>query len=207
MGLLSSRISITRYKVIGELEGSVHERVYECLKKNAIPKIEGEGLDPLVGWTSFETPYVPDFEGYSFVFGEHMVFALRIDKKTIPPKLIKKYFAIEVAKRLEATGQSYLSKNEKNAIRDFVILSLSQRIPAVPNVYDLVWQYKDASLYFLSNLKSANEALETLFIKSFGPFGLRLIRLFPYTTADLVSGISDSERDLLMKLSHDQSQG
>jgi len=207
MGLLSSRLSVTRYNVIGELEGSVHETVYKRLKEHAIPKIEGEGLEPVVGWTSFETPYVPDFEGYSFVFGEQMVFTLRIDKKTIPPKLIKKYFALEVAKRLEATGRSYLSKNEKKAIRDTVILSLSQRIPAVPNVYDLAWQYKDASLCFFSNLKSANEVLETLFIKSFGPFGLRLIRLFPYTTADLVSGISDKERDFLLKLSHTQPEG
>ena len=185
----------------------MHETVYERLKENAVPKIEGEGLEPVVGWTSFETPYVPDFEGYSFVFGEHMVFALRIDKKSIPPKLIKKHYALEVAKRLEATGQSYLSKNEKKAIRDYVVLSLSQRIPSVPNVYDLTWQYKNASLCFFSNLKSANEVLETLFIKSFGPFGLRLIRLFPYTTADLVSGISDKERDLLLKLSHTQPEG
>ena len=55
-----------------------------------------------------------------------------------------------------------------------------------------------------SNLKSANEALETLFIKS---FGLHLIRLFPYTTADLIAGLSDHERDLLEKLEQSQSEG
>ena len=66
MGLLSSRISITRYKVSGQLDGSVHETVYHGLKQHAIPKIKDEGSEALVGWTSFEHPYAPDFEGYLF---------------------------------------------------------------------------------------------------------------------------------------------
>lgn len=204
MGLLSSRISVTRYKVKGRLDGSVHETVYQSLKQRSIPNIEDDGSDAIVGWTSFENPYAPDFEGYSFVFGAHMVFALRIDKKSIPPKLVRKHCTLEVAKRLADTGRRYLSANEKKAIRDHVVLTLSRRIPATPNVFDLVWDYKEASVWFFSNLKSANEALETLFIKT---FGLQLIRLFPYTTADLIAGLSDGERDLLLKLEQSQSEG
>ncbi|MDH3566253.1 MAG: exonuclease [Desulfobacteraceae bacterium] len=204
MGLLSSRISVTRYKVKGRLDGSVHETVYQSLKQRSIPNIEDDGSDAIVGWTSFENPYAPDFEGYSFVFGAHMVFALRIDKKSIPPKLVRKHCTLEFAKRLADTGRRYLSANEKKAIRDHVVLTLSRRIPATPNVFDLVWDYKEASVWFFSNLKSANEELETLFIKS---FGLQLIRLFPYTTADLIAGLSDGERDLLLKLEQSQSEG
>jgi recombination associated protein RdgC len=197
MGLLSSRISITRYKVSGQLDGSVHETVYHGLKQHAISKIEDDGSEALVGWTSFEHPYAPDFEGYSFVFGTHMVFALRIDKKSISPKLVRKHYALEVAKHLEETDRNFLSGNEKKTIKEHVIKTLGRRIPAIPNVYDLAWDYQKSSLWFFSNLKSANEVLETLFIKS---FGLALIRLFPYTTADLVAGLSDGERDLLLKL-------
>ncbi|MBW2669598.1 MAG: recombination-associated protein RdgC [Deltaproteobacteria bacterium] len=204
MGLLSSRISVTRYKVEGRLDGSVHETVYQSLKQRSIPNIEDDGSEAIVGWTSFENPYTPDFEGYSFVFGAHMVFALRVDKKSIPPKLVRKHCALEIAKHLADTGRSYLSANEKKAIKENVVLTLSRRIPATPNVYDLVWDYKEASVWFFSNLKSANEALETLFIKS---FGLQLIRLFPYTTADLIAGLSDHERDLLEKLEQSQSEG
>ena len=203
MGLLSPRISITRYKVMGRLNGSVHETVYNALKQNAIPEIEDDGLESMVGWTSFKDPYAPDFEGYSFVFGAHMVFALRIDKKSIPPKTVQKHYALKVAKHLADTGRQFLSGNEKKAIKEQVVNTLRRRIPAIPNVYDLVWHYKDASLRFFSNLKSANEALETLFIKS---FGLPIIRLFPYTTADLIAGLSDSERDLLLKLPPSQSE-
>jgi hypothetical protein len=53
-------------------------------------------------------------------------------------------------------------------------------------------------LWFLSTVKSANEELETLFFKS---FQIPIIRLFPYTTADLAMGLSDTERDILPGLS------
>jgi len=203
MGLLSSRMSITRYQVTGQLDGSVHESVYQGLKKHAIPKIEDDNSEASVGWTSFETPYAPDFEGYSFVFGTHMVFALRIDKKSIPPKLIQKHYALYVAKRLADTGRQYLSGNEKKSIKDHVVNTLVHRIPAAPNVYDVVWEYDTASLWFFSNLKAANEALETLFIKS---FNLHLIRLFPYTMSDRMAGLSHQERDVLRKLEKRRSE-
>ena len=75
---------------------------------------------------------------------------------------------------------------------------LSLRIPATPNIYDLIWNYEAASLWFFTNLKGANEDLETLFSKS---FNLRLIRLFPYTSADITAGLSNKEKDVLLKLS------
>lgn len=203
MGLLSSRMSITRYKVTGQLDGSVHETVYQGLKQHAIPKIEDDGSEAIFGWTSFDAPYAPDFEGYSFVLGTYMVFALRIDKKSIPPKLIQKHYALYVAKRLADTGRHYLSGNEKKSIKDHVVNTLVHRIPATPNVYDLVWEYDTGSLWFFSNLKAANEALETLFVKS---FNLQLIRLFPYTTADLMAGLSDQERDVLRKMEKSGSE-
>jgi recombination associated protein RdgC len=203
MGLLSSRMSITRYQVTGQLNSSVHETVYQGLKQHAIPKIEDDGSEATAGWTSIETPYTPDFEGYSFVFGTYMVFALRIDKKSIPPKLIKKHYALYVAKRLADSGRHYLSGNEKKSIKDHVVNTLIHRIPATPNVYALVWDYDAASLWFFSNLKAANEALETLFVKS---FNLQLIRLFPYTTADRMAGLSDQERDVLLKLEKSRSE-
>jgi DNA recombination-dependent growth factor C len=203
MGLLSSRMSVTRYQVTGQMDGSVHETVYQGLKKHAIPKIEDDSSEATVGWTSFETPYAPDFEGYSFVFGTQMVFALRIDKKSIPPKLIQKHYALYVAKRLADTGRHYLSGNEKKSIKDHVVNTLVHRIPATPNVYDVVWDYDTATLWFFSNLKAANEALETLFIKS---FNLQLIRLFPYTSADRMAGLSDQEHDVLRKLEKSRSE-
>ena len=90
-----------------------------------------------------------------------------------------------------------MSKSEKKMIRDEVSHQLIVRVPATPNVYDLVWNIEDKVLWFFSTLKSANEELESMFARS---FQLTLIRLFPFTMADLTAGLSDAERDALTKL-------
>ena len=99
------------------------------------------------------------------------------------------------------SGRDYLSKTEKKMIKDHVLNALILRIPATPNIYDVVWNYEESSLWFFSNLKAANEELETLFSKS---FRLSLIRIFPYTAADISSNLKDSQRDELRNISPTQ---
>jgi hypothetical protein len=198
MGLLSASNSITRYTVEGRLKKPVLETVAAGLKKNVISEIDDNASEKAVGWTSFDKPYQPDFGGSNYVYGAYLVFALRIDKKTIPSKVIKKHFMIESARRLADSGRQYLSRNEKQTIKDLVIDRLNLKIPATPNVYDIVWNYEDSVLWFFSNLKAANEELETLFLRS---FDLSLIRVIPYTAAHLDSGLTNTEKDLLLKLS------
>lgn len=198
MGLLSSSVSVTRYKVEGKPAEPVLETVADGLRKNVILEIDKDIAEKSVGWTSFETPFKPDFEGSSFVIGTYLIFSLRIDKKAIPSKIVKKLFDEEIAKRLAETGRERLSRPEKQAVRENVLNSLSLRIPATPSMYDLVWSMEEEWLWFFSNQKAANEELETLFSKS---FDLSLVRLFPYTAADLTAGLSDADRVLLSELS------
>jgi hypothetical protein len=201
MSLLSGTVSITRYKVHGKINPPIIDAVSDGLKKNTISEIDNHNLDKAVGWTSFDKPFQPDFGGSSFVYGSHFIFALRIDIKKIAAKVLKKHYTIEAARRMAESGRDYLSKTEKKLVKDHVVNALSLRIPATPNVYDAVWNYEESSLWFFSNLKAANEELETLFSKS---FNLSLIRLFPYTAADLSSDLSDSQRDELQRLSPTQ---
>jgi recombination associated protein RdgC len=198
MGFLSSTISMARYKIDGKFEEQLLETVDEGLKKNMISEIDGKPVDKAVGWTSFENPFKPDFEGSSFSIGTYFVFSMRMDRKVIPAKVIKKHVAVESAKLLAASGRKYLSKNEKTAIKDRVINGLTIRIPATPNVYDILWNYEVAKIWFFSSLKAANEEFETLFAKS---FKLTPIRLFPYTMAELTAGLTHAQRDVLSNIS------
>ena len=198
MGILSASVSVTRYQVQGKVKAPVTENITNGLKANTIAEIDNQISDKAVGWTSFDKPFQPNFEGSSFVYGSYFVFSMRIDKKNIAPKVLKKQYTIEAAKRMAESGRDYLSKAEKKLVKDHVISGLCLRIPATPNVYDLVWNHEDSSVWFFTNLRSANEELETLFTKS---FGLSLIRMFPYTAAELSSGLSDAQRDELQKIS------
>lgn len=197
MSILSASVSLTRYQVDGELEKPVLDSITNGLVEHTFKDHDESFSETEAGWTSFETPYLPDFSGSSFVFGTYLVFSLRLDRKAISPGIIKKHVAIEMARQLENNRRPFLSREEKQAIKDRVVSHLIRRIPATPHIYELVWHVEDRRLWFFTNLKAPNQALVTLFIKS---FGLGLIRLFPYTTAEIAVGLSDPERDRLVKL-------
>ncbi len=201
MGILSSAMAITRYRVEGKLEGAATETVRWGLKKCAITEIDNEAEDKAAGWTSFESPYFPNFDGASFLFGSLFIFSLRMDRKSVSAKLLKKHISIETADRLAKTRKRFLSKDEKTALKEKVMKDLLVRVPSTPSVYDIVWNYENDSLLFFTTLRAANEQLETLFKRS---FNMGLIRIFPFTAADRLAGLSDSERDLLIGLSSTQ---
>ena len=198
MGLLSSSVSINRYYVEGKFEEPVLEVIKKGLTKYSFKETDDAPSDKTIGWTSFNNHFKPDFEGSSFVLGDYFVFSLRIDKKSVSSKIIRKYLYFETLKKLEESGKRYLSANEKKLVKEHVIAVLFLRVPATPNIYDLVWDYEKSMLYFFSTNKSANEELETLFQRSFKN---HLIKIFPYTEADILSGLNDTERDTLSHLS------
>ncbi|MEJ2155307.1 MAG: exonuclease [Desulfobacteraceae bacterium] len=201
MGLLSSTTSLTRYKVNGKLEDPILDTIAAGLKKHTISDIDDNPSEQAAGWASFQDPFNSDFDGSSFMIGTYIVFALRVDRKSVPSKMVQKHYAIESTKRLNELGRDFLSASEKRMVKDHVINMLNLKMPSTPNVYDVVWQYESGELWFFSNLKSANEALETLFIKA---FGVSLVRSIPYTMAMMDPNISDHEQDLLHKLSANQ---
>jgi len=119
MGLLSSTVSITRYRVEGKLRKPVLETVAECLKEHAIREIEDDVSVKTVGWTSFDKPFNHDFRGSSFVIGTHFVFSLRVDKKSIPSSVVKKHCAMETARRLAQTKRPYLKQKKKRVLQEY----------------------------------------------------------------------------------------
>ena len=194
MGFLSPTAAVSRYRVEGRIDGPLIERVREGLTRYGIDEIDNAEPEKSVGWTRFEEPFHPDFGDSGFAVGDLFVFSLRIDKKAIPPKVVKKQLAMEIARRKLESGRDFLSRSEKKTIRDHVLNVLSLRIPATPNVYDLLWRYDEGEVWFFSTQKGANEELESLFARS---FDLTLVRLFPYTLAELGCDLSHAERDAL----------
>ncbi|MCU0599127.1 MAG: recombination-associated protein RdgC [Desulfobacterales bacterium] len=197
MGLLSSSASITRYQVTGKLPEPMLENLRTALTQNAIREIDQEPMEKSAGWTSFESPFKPDFGNSPLVYGTHVIFSMRIDKKKVPAKALAKQVNLETAKRLHKSDRKTLSKAEKTQLKDEVLHRLLMRMPATPHIYDLVWNYEAQALWFFSNLKAANEEMEALFAKT---FKLPIIRMFPYTMADMACGLTGSQRDALVNL-------
>jgi DNA recombination-dependent growth factor C len=197
MGFFSSSAAISRYRVEGQTEGPLLETVREGLNRYLIRDIDQQAEERTIGWTNVDRPYAPSFEDSSFAIADFFLFALRIDKKSIPAKVIQKNLAEATAKRKAETERDFLSLSEKKMLKEHVINVLALRIPATPSIYDILWDYAENELWLFSTQKAAGEALESLFSKS---FNLSLVRLFPYTMAEFHPGLTDAARDLLNKL-------
>ena len=139
MGFLSTTSSITRYFVKGDLENPITETVTKALKANTIQEIDRNTAQTSTGWTSFTTPYSPDFNGNRFVFGSLFIFSLRIDKKSISAKVLNKHISQEMAQQTTATGGGFISTSRKESIKDKDTDQLRMRTPPSPNNNYLVW--------------------------------------------------------------------
>ena len=196
-GILKGTASIVRYKVNGEIENNIIQFVTDKLKENVILDIDEGAQEKSVGWTSTNAPHAPFFEDSSFLIGQYFVFSLRIDKKKIPAKVLKKHVTIESDRRLKFAGKEFISKSERQQIRESVSEMLLLKMHSTPNEYDLMWDYEEKELMFFTTNKSANEELESIFNKS---FGFTLIKLFPYTNADLTMDLNVDQRAKLTQL-------
>ncbi|MFH1727161.1 MAG: recombination-associated protein RdgC [Pseudomonadota bacterium] len=196
MNILSSSVSITQYKVDGQLTNNPTDAIYNALNKHSI-KEEGENLEINLGWTSFTSPYLPKFDEASFQVGPYYVFSLRIDKKVVSSKVIKKYSAIEESKRLKESGQQFVSRKERKEIQTHVKDTMILRVPSIPSVFDAVWDMENEKLWFLSNLKEANDEFVKLFYRS---FGIKLTRMIPYNVALENSKLTAAQKDKFSKL-------
>jgi DNA recombination-dependent growth factor C len=190
-------MSLARYRVEGKVPDPFLDTVRAGLKDYMIREIDNDPAEKSVGWTCFETPYAPDFDKVNLVFGTRLLFCLRIDKKQIPSRVMKKHVNMAVSKRLSESDRQSLTRSEEREVQDEVARRLYMRIPATPNVYEVVWDYEAESLWFFTTQKAANEELESIFAKT---FKLSIIRLFPFTRADLVCGLSESQKDGLYRL-------
>jgi DNA recombination-dependent growth factor C len=197
MGFLSATQSLSRYHIADRFETEPMEQVRNGLIRHAIPTMENEYEEISAGWVPFESPYLPDFEQFTFVFGTIFLFSLRIDKKSIPAKLVQKQMAIEMEKKKAETGRDFISKNEKSDIKETVMDVLMHKMPFIPNVYDVLWEYETGDLFLLTTQKAANEFFETLFFKS---FNLKPIRVFPYTLVETGSAFSSAQKDRILTL-------
>ena len=195
MGILSSNTSLTRYQVNGQLSDPVVDTFVQHLAQHAIVEIDDEDSDKSIGWTTLEEPFNPEFIVSKIMMGVYFIFSFRIDKKTIPSKVINKQYRQQTLLKLKESGKEYLSRDEKKRIKEDIIHQLYIKIPATPNLFDIVWNYEKSILWFFSTQKSANEEFEAFFTKT---FKLNLIRHFPYTAAQNI--LADSEKAVFDKL-------
>jgi DNA recombination-dependent growth factor C len=177
MGFASRSVSMMRYRVRGDIEGSFWEAVDAGIKRGAFTEIQSAGDEVGMGWASIDDFTDSQFTGASYLRGNYAALSLRIDTVRVPPRILEIQLKKESRKKLEESGQRRLSSAQRRELKEQLKESLKRQVFPSIQIYDLIWDTARAVVYFGSHAVKARERMEAHFKKC---FGLTLVPLLPY---------------------------
>ncbi|MBW2050611.1 MAG: recombination-associated protein RdgC [Deltaproteobacteria bacterium] len=116
MSLLEGVISLTRYRVTSSPAELSEEFIAERIKRNAFVDIDNTADEESIGWVEVLDPFAASFEPYSFKFGEIIALGMRVDKRTVAPKVVNRYLALAEAE-LQKTSENRLRSEERRELK------------------------------------------------------------------------------------------
>jgi DNA recombination-dependent growth factor C len=183
LGILSSSLSLTRYRVVQNIPREYWSEIPDRLKKNKFKDIDQNTDERSFGWTSFDDMLDSAWNQETPHKAHYIAFALRLDTRRIPPAVMKKHFRLaldQAKKELEEKGQKFISRDQKNEIKANVRLKLFARTLPIPAVFDVVWDTSRNIIYLASTSPKVKELFEDIFTNT---FDLHLEPLTPYFRA------------------------
>lgn len=183
MSILKKTMSITRFKV-SDIPSDDNINGIANILMSGFEKCKIQEIDPYeemtYGWTNTLNNFFPRFDDASFIIGNYVSISLRIDKKSVPASVVKKEVAIQSKKECEKLGVEKLSKAQVAHIKEKIFELLLSNTPAVPKIFDIIWDVENKDLYLFCANNGVIEILEDIMLES---FGLHVKMRFPFTMA------------------------
>lgn len=170
MGLFSTSSSLTRYRVVQEVVQDFWSRVEDILLQQAFQEMQDRSDESALGWVSLEDMLDNQWRSGSPFKGEYLVFALREDRKKVPPALFKKYYQLALQEQLtlnQEQGINRVSKTQQKKLKEQVKASLLTRTMPVPAVFEVVWNTRSQYVYLGSTSARIRSLFEDYFSSSF----------------------------------------
>jgi DNA recombination-dependent growth factor C len=158
------------------------------MKRFAFRELPLAGEEKTSGWTSVENVLDTQFEYANYSVGDYLAFAFRLDRKSVPPSLLKVRFLEAEKKTLAAKSKKFLSKGEKEEIKERIHLDLLNKTFPVPSFFDVCWSLSQNWVVFGSLSPKVTEEFEKLFKKC---FNLTLSPLVPWDPQHLDRSLAE----------------
>jgi len=167
MGFLKGSMSFSQYRVEGELSSDFSTMFDTQLKKCSFPDFIGGAAEKAIGWTDIGDPLDTGFAFAKYNFGNYLIFSLRIDRKIIPPSLLR-------VKRLQAEKDflakrdiKKIYKTQREEIKDAVRSDLLKKVPPTPSFFEICWHPQGKRLLFSGLSDKMFDDFHGLFKESF----------------------------------------
>ncbi|MDQ5985184.1 MAG: hypothetical protein CSYNP_00889 [Syntrophus sp. SKADARSKE-3] len=168
MGFLKGGLTFSRFSIVNKDGDESAETFDRQIKAFAFRDFFPAEADKNLGWTCIEDVLDTGFAYARYGFGDYRLFALRIDRRMVPPALMK-IRCMEGEKRFLAENRvKKLYKDQREAIRESVRLELLETAQPIPSFFEACWSVGAGEVLF-SNLspKIVQEFLD-LFKETFG---------------------------------------
>ena len=190
MSLLKGSFTFMRFHVGGQLPQAFLNFVNDRIKANAYREAPKSTQEKLLGWVSLTDVLDAEFKKANYALGDYLIFCLRIDRKLIPPKLMKIKLLEEERRFLAESDKNRINKQMAAGIKDKVELELLTKLDAVPSFYDVCWALRQNTVYFSSLTDKVADDFVELFQKT---FSLNLKRFLPQENPQIVKNNEPAE--------------
>ena len=177
MGLMKGSLTFSRYRVKGDLPEEFRPFFDRQIKKYAFQELTASAEEQAFGWTCLENPLDTAFQQARYSAGDFFYFSLRLDKKSVPPALLRLKCLEEERKSLKDSGKKRLFREQAKEIKERVFLHLLTRAYPVPSFYDVLWSVSGGWLLVGSHADKVFEIFEDLFKIT---FNARLTSCLPW---------------------------
>lgn len=197
MAILSGALTARKFRVVGDIGTNWRTKVQEGLEAYAFnerAKASAErgdtssGKAEIEGWVQVHNLLDVEFDDPTrFVYTNFVVFALRVDKKSLPAKLL----AAHVAKRCEnwckEQGVERCPSAVKKQIKEALEADwLARALPRVA-ITECCWNVTEEWLLLHSLSESTADRFRKRFLRAFG------LKLVPFSPLDWLADADDRE--------------
>lgn len=178
MGFASGSVSFRRFSVMGDPPKAIDQSMLDALSDHALrPREVGAPEEVEYGWSGGRHILDANFSFEHNVFGDALMFGLRIDTNKVPGELKKAYQLMEEDAAAAQNPSGYISKNQKREAKEITSRKIDddlrsgqfRRSKLVPILWDLASQ-----TVYCSASSSTEERLLEIFERT---FDLKLIPL------------------------------
>lgn len=179
MGLLKGTVTFSQYRIASDLPEKFDDFFNGRIKKHAFQNVFASMMEEkTMGWTGIENILDADFQFARYAWGKYLMFALRIDRKVIPPSLLKIRCMEAERDFLVRQEKKKIHRLQREEIHERVRRDLLSSASPVPSFFEACWSPTDGKLFLCSLSEKIMDDFAEHFKQSFE------MQLSPFTPWD-----------------------